>query len=171
MNGFSITILAVACLLSGGMFCPSGTALQAAEFSELAQPFFERYCTKCHGPEKSKGKLTLHDIKGNIAAGDDHERWELILDVLEGKEMPPEEEENQPARAERSTISSWIKTELRAFVTQTDAPAHQSTTRRLTNLEYENTMRDLLGFQLKLIDNLPKDPVKPYQFNNTSVSS
>jgi hypothetical protein len=27
-------------------------------------------------------------------------------------------------------------------------------------------MRDLLGFRLKLIDNLPEDPVKPYKFNN-----
>ena len=43
-----------------------------------------------------------------------------------------------------------------------------ATARRLTNFEYENTMRDLLGFRLKLSDNLPKDPLKPYAFNNTA---
>ena len=40
--------------------------------------------------------------------------------------------------------------------------------RRLTNFEYENTIRDLIGFRLKLTDNLPKDPEKPYHFNNTA---
>ena len=42
------------------------------------------------------------------------------------------------------------------------------TTRRLTNFEYQNTIRDLVGFQLNLIDDLPKDPVTAYRFNNTS---
>ena len=40
-------------------------------------------------------------------------------------------------------------------------------TRRLTNVEYQNTLRDLIGFQLNVIEDLPKDPVKPYEFNNT----
>jgi hypothetical protein len=43
-----------------------------------------------------------------------------------------------------------------------------TTTRRLANFEYQNTARDLLGFELKLIDNLPEDPVKPYAFNNSA---
>ena len=47
-------------------------------------------------------------------------------------------------------------------------PAQTPLARRLTNFEYENTVRDLLGFELKLIDDLPKDPVKPYHFNNTA---
>ena len=29
-------------------------------------------------------------------------------------------------------------------------------------------MRDLLGFELELIKDLPQDPVKPYHFNNTA---
>ena len=43
-----------------------------------------------------------------------------------------------------------------------------TTTRRLTNFEYQNTMRDLLGFELELIKDLPVDPDKPYHFNNTA---
>ena len=43
----------------------------------------------------------------------------------------------------------------------------KSVTRRLTNIEYQNTLRDLFGFELEIIDKLPKDPTKPYQFNNT----
>ena len=31
-----------------------------------------------------------------------------------------------------------------------------------------NTLRDLFGFELEVIDDLPKDPSKPYRFNNTS---
>ena len=29
-------------------------------------------------------------------------------------------------------------------------------------------MRDLIGFELKLVDDLPKDPFKPYTFTNTA---
>ena len=36
-------------------------------------------------------------------------------------------------------------------------------TRRLTNFEYHNTMRDLLGIELELIGDLPKDPTQPYR--------
>ena len=38
----------------------------------------------------------------------------------------------------------------------------------ISNFEYENTIRDLIGFHLDLNDNLPDDPEKPYRFNNTA---
>ncbi len=131
------------------------------------QPFFEANCVKCHGPEKSKGKLTLHNIDGDLAAGKELPRWEDILDVLSSGEMPPEDED-QPSDADRKAVIAWIDGGLRGQVEKGAEEAPVTTVRRLTNFEYQNTMRDLLGFELDLANNLPEDPKKPYHFNNTS---
>ena len=130
-------------------------------------PFFHNHCTKCHGPEKSKGKITVHTLDGDLSAGHGLEHWEAILEVLESGEMPPEDEE-QPDDSDRRAVAEWINNGLRAYVARASSEAPATTARRLTNFEYENTMRDLLGVDLNLIEDLPRDPVKPYHFNNTA---
>ncbi len=136
-------------------------------FHASIQPFFKDNCIKCHGPEKSKGKVTLHTIDGDVLVGRDLERWEKILKELKSGEMPPEDEK-QPTDAERNALIAWIESGMRQFASNAAQTAPTPTTRRLTNFEYQNTIRDLLGFELKLISSLPEDPVKPYRFNNTA---
>lgn len=46
----------------------------------------------CHGPEKSKGKVTLHTIDGDLSTGREMERLEPILIVFMSGEMPAEDE-------------------------------------------------------------------------------
>ena len=59
----------------------------------------EAHCLDCHDAEKQKGKVTLHNVDGGLEAGKSLERWELILEVLESGEMPPEEETERPDAA------------------------------------------------------------------------
>ena len=134
-------------------------------FEKTIRPFFKNYCIQCHGPEKSKGKITLHTLTPEI--GDDVKHWETILDILSHKEMPPEDE-TQPSDAERESIATWINQELKEYVSKQSDVQSEPTTRRLTNFEYENTVRDLIGFRMKLKQHLPEDPIKPYAFNNSA---
>ena len=144
-------------------------AIQPGEagFTEKVAPFFEKNCVGCHGPEKKKGKVTLHDIHGDLSTGKGLDHWEDVLDMLESGEMPPEDEP-QPDPAERQAVVEWIEAGLRSGAAKPVDEDSAPTARRLTNFEYENTMADLLGFRLNLIDDLPKDPVKPYVSNNTA---
>ena len=144
------------------------TTLAAEEFDRVVGPFFKAHCVKCHGPEKQKGKVTLHNVDSGLATGKSLDRWELILEVLESGEMPPEEEAERPDAAKVGAVMKWIETGLRKAVAQGGETSVAPKARRLTNFEYENTIRDLIGFRLKLMDNLPKDPEKPYHFNNTA---
>ena len=139
-----------------------------AGFESIVAPFLKSNCVKCHGPEKAKGKVTLHDLDGDLAEESNLKRWELILDVLNAGEMPPEEAVSRPAKTEVAAVTQWIESELRKVVEQGKEDFVAPLARRLTNFEYENTIRDLIGFRLKLTDNLPKDPQKPYHFNNTA---
>lgn len=142
-------------------------AAEPAGFQSRVVPFFEAHCIGCHGPEKSKGKVTLHTLGGDLAEGKDLEQWETILEVLESGEMPPEDEP-QPDKADREAMVRWIEAGLRERVSSEAREERIPTTRRLTNFEYQNTMRDLFGIDIDLIKNLPQDPLKPYHFNNTA---
>ncbi len=139
----------------------------AKGYESRVAPFFKTQCLRCHGTDKQKGGITLHDLDGDFFTEQGVERWALILEMLESGEMPPQDQP-QPAATERNQIVEWIDGELRALSTKSGQSANVPTARRLTNFEYQNTMRDLLGFELKLIDILPKDPAKPYRFNNTA---
>ncbi|MDP6718581.1 MAG: DUF1587 domain-containing protein, partial [Pirellulaceae bacterium] len=135
-------------------------------FKSKVLPFFKTHCVKCHGPEKSKGEITLHTLS-DLSSGQNIEQWELILEMLENDEMPPEDEP-QPDEGERKAVTDWINTGLRTYVENASSEVPGAAARRPTSFEYENTMRDLLGVDLDLIQDLPKDPLKPYHFNNTA---
>lgn len=166
-RGITLLLLTVAL----GIDVPSTVADDVAAgvngYASTVKPFFAAHCIRCHGPQKSKGEITLHAIDGDLSAGRELERWELILDMLEARTMPPEGEP-QPDENERRVIAEWIDFGLRDFVERAGKVEAAPTVRRLTNYEYQNTISDLLGFELEVSSNLPEDPVKPYHFNNTA---
>ena len=163
-----VTVFSVA-IFSVAIGATSRTAIPAGQegFKVQVAAFFKDNCIKCHGPEKSKGKITLHTLDGDLTAGRDMERWDKIMKVLKSGEMPPEDEK-QPDEAKRTAVRRWIELGLHGNPAKANPNATTPTARRLTNLEYQNTMRDLLGFELKFVSSLPEDPVKPYHFNNTA---
>ena len=167
MKILQLSLLAVALLLDLKASRAEDIAPGPVGFKAKVAPFLNTHCVGCHGPTKSRGQTTLHTLDGDFAAGKQLERWELVLKMLKAGEMPPEDQP-QPKDADRKAVVAWIETELRnSHKKATDLPK-VPTARRLTNFEYQNTMRDLLGFDLNLIENLPEDPVKPYKFNNTA---
>ena len=162
-------ILSVAMALSI-VLCNVTVAQQVvkpSEFDTLVAPFFKVYCIKCHGPDENKGKITLHTLDADLSAGRELEHWDLILDMLKSGGMPPEDED-QPSKADREAVANWIEAGLRDYVKQANKVATAPKTRRLTNFEYENTLRDLLGFEFDVTDDLPEDPERYYHFNNTA---
>ncbi|MEM6258880.1 MAG: DUF1592 domain-containing protein [Planctomycetota bacterium] len=138
-----------------------------AGYEKVIAPYFEQHCVRCHGPEKSKGKITVHSLSGDLSLGQELEKWESILDMLEFGEMPPIDEP-QPKPAETEAVIRWIESGMRDFVEKASQEASKPKTRRLTNAEYENTLKQLLGFELAVIDDLPEDPEHHYHFNNTA---
>lgn len=142
-------------------------ALGLPGFQSGVSPFFKTYCVKCHGPEKSKGGITVHSLNGDLSAGQELDKWESVLEMLESGEMPPIDEP-QPTKAEAQAVKHWIESGMRDYVLKASAEKREARTRRLTNVEYENTLSDLLGFEFDVIDDLPEDPTHYYHFNNTA---
>ncbi|WDI41627.1 DUF1592 domain-containing protein [Bremerella sp. P1] len=136
-------------------------------FASNVQSFVATYCIRCHGTEKRKGDMTLHDLRGDFSTEADLDRWEQVLEKLEDGQMPPEDE-RQPTDAERTAIVDWIDRELKHVATESPGQTSAPAVRRLTNLEYQSTISDLLGFEFDVADDLPEDPEKFYDFRNTA---
>ena len=157
-------LLVLAVLLPGVVFADA-----VAERTARAGRFFGEYCTQCHGATKSKGNVTLHDFSFGQGSAEKLKLWERVLEALEAGDMPPEEEKKQPKAAERKEVAALFSGELRRQTQQLAlSEPRAAVARRLTNFEYENTMRDLLGVELRYKESLPEDPVKPYHFNNAA---
>jgi hypothetical protein len=78
--------------------------------------------------------------------------------VLKEQQMPPADAE-QPDGAERVQAIEWIEQRLRQFDCGSASRPGRVTMRRLNRTEYNNTVRDLTGLDLKLANDFPSDDV------------
>lgn len=141
-----------------------------ARFAAKVKPFVDTYCVSCHGPKKQEATLDLSKDATVAAVVKNAKTWELVFDKLHSKEMPPEDARKQPTDAERAEVVKWVR-ELRAR----EAEAHAGDpgtvlARRLSNAEFDNTVRDLTGVDIRPTREFPVDPANPSGFDNSGES-
>ncbi|MEY5014297.1 MAG: hypothetical protein RIS92_655, partial [Verrucomicrobiota bacterium] len=152
-------------ILLMGMGLLSAAAVIGAEAAEAPAPiarmdeghrsYFKAYCTECHNAEKQKGKLRLDDISFVLDSVENADRWQKILNQINSGEMPPEDAK-QPNREEKAGFLDALSgTLVIARKTLGDVQGN-ITMRRLNRREYRNTLRDLLGVEVRVND-LPAD--------------
>jgi mono/diheme cytochrome c family protein len=169
MHGVQFLIVASYWLIAATATAQSNVAT----INSTARSFLAQHCIKCHNASTHKGDVTLTGIGGSslpqesALSQDTAELYERVLSVLESGEMPPAARPI-PNKQAVNRIRKWLELQLQSSAEQRTGKHPITTTRRLTNFEYQNTMRDLLGFDLQLLEDLPKDPVTAYRFNNTS---
>jgi mono/diheme cytochrome c family protein len=169
--------LLLAFVVSTGFFLASAAgaadsdeaALQH-QFTDSVHPFVETYCVSCHGKEKTKGDLDLTKYATMDAVTRDHPRWATVLDKLTAVEMPPEKAKAQPTAAERQTVVAWIQS-MRKFEAYRNAGDPGIVlARRLSNAEYDYTVRDLTGADIRPTKEFPVDPANEAGFDNSGES-
>jgi hypothetical protein len=136
-------------------------------FAARVQPFLERYCYSCHGAKKPKASLDLSHDSTAKAIAHNAKQWELVLDRLQAKEMPPEDAARKPTPEERAAVVAWIR-ELRDREAQRNAgDPGMVLARRLSNAEFDYTIRDLTGVDIRPTREFPVDPANEAGFDNT----
>ena len=135
----------------------------AAQWKDHIQPLLEENCFDCHGDGVHKGELSLDPYDSIPAMQADRDVWKRIRSHLEQQLMPPPDE-FQPTLEEREQLIQWI--DAAVFPVDPDHPdPGRVTLRRLNRIEYENTLGDLLGKRVKVLDLLPTDD-SGYGFDN-----
>jgi mono/diheme cytochrome c family protein len=157
--GFRL-LTAAAVALAGSLL-----AEPAEEFRTEIRPILEQHCFKCHGPEKQKAKLNLasfEDYEQVLAA---KERWQVVLERVQAYEMPPAGEP-ELGYNKQQTLMKWLRQLPKPDQPDCDQIASDRTanfyrgyvmSRRLNRAEYNNTLRDLFGIDLRLQELLPAD--------------
>lgn len=128
------------------------------------QPFLEKYCADCHNAESAEGGLNVRDYPDVAALLRDRRAWERVYDRLRVNAMPPDDAEQPPAE-ERQRVVDWLSHTL--FTLDCSAPVDPPpvTIRRLNRVEYNNTIRDLIGVDFRPAQDFPSDDVG-YGFDN-----
>jgi len=131
---------------------------------------FKKYCFECHGGEKHRGDVSIEKLiqqSGQTSIGDHWDEWDKVAEMLESKEMPPEDKaEIFPSDAERAATVGWIRSSLRKYqVAHAGEPGH-ITVRRLTSAEYAYAIRDLTGIDIKVGVDASSDSVGGEGFTN-----
>lgn len=149
---------------AAGMLLFSATApAQDRTFSGTVQPFLARNCTRCHGGAIASAGLNLETLHDPAKAGRQWETWDKVLDKLRTGKMPPPGQPVPPP-AEVQAVTRWIETLAPSQSATAPAPG-RVTARRLNRIEYDNTIRDLLGVHMRPAADFPVDD-SGYGFDN-----
>jgi hypothetical protein len=132
-------------------------------FSRQVAPVLAKYCIQCHGGKKAKGGIAFDGFQSEPSVSKDRLLWEKVRSSLRAQEMPPGDKP-KPTRQEVDQIVGWIETSLAKSDCSLKVPG-RVTVRRLNRVEYNNTIRDLIGVYAHLADDFPADDVG-YGFDN-----
>ncbi len=100
----------------------------------------------------------------------DQPRWKIVLEKLTAKEMPPEEAKNKPSDEARQQVIDWIAAMRADQLRKTAGDPGVVLARRLSNAEYNYTIRDLTGVDMRPAREFPVDPTNPAGFDNSGES-
>ncbi len=136
-------------------FAADDDATRVTAFETQVRPLLVKYCADCHGPDTHEKQLRLDQLAPTFDAA--HVApWRRILERIELGQMPPDGQP-RPTADEVRLVTGRIKDEIRNAELVRRAKEGRVVFRRLNRVEYENTVRDLLGVDVELKELLPQD--------------
>src|SRR5262245_14768669 len=159
---------------AGASQSPPARAISAGEldrvFSRDIRPFLDKYCVSCHGVNGLAAQFDLRPYSGVASVVKDFARWQLVLDKLRAAQMPPPFAEQQPSAEERKLVISWIESVRKEEARRNAGDPGPVLARRLSNAEYNNSVRDFTGVDLRPAREFPVDPANQAGFDNSGES-
>ena len=138
-------------LIGLALFSMDSTAADINEFSEFAttylkeiRPIVSRHCEKCHSQELSEAEIDLTAFPSLAEIRKKPETWQKVSEILESGQMPPKDAP-QPSDADRAKLHQWVRGYLKTEAKARAGDPGKVVLRRLNNVEYTNTIRDLTG--------------------------
>ncbi|OWK36423.1 hypothetical protein FRUB_08986 [Fimbriiglobus ruber] len=159
-------VLALAVSGSGTAQKPAAADAKA-EYTTTVRPLVQKYCAACHSAKVQKGDLDLERFTSLDLIRKDLKPWQHVIEQLEAGEMPPKEKP-QPTADERKRIVAWARGFLDAEARARAGDPGDVPLRRLSNTEYDCTIRDLTGVDLRPTREFPADGAAGEGFTNAA---
>ncbi|MEQ8790852.1 MAG: DUF1592 domain-containing protein [Pirellulaceae bacterium] len=132
-------------------------------FKKNVEPFVKKYCIDCHGPRPEAGVNLQSALRSPVAASS-FLHWKKAVANVKVHDMPPDYAEKIPTDDERRQFIEWIG-KLKYLAPRDPGPFVM---RRLSKVEYGNTLRDLYGVDPSIADSLPEEVVGEGYLNSIS---
>ena len=145
-------------------------------FTSTVRPFLNTYCVECHSGEKPKADFDLKAFASLATVVNDYQHW-----VMESARKTHSTRKCLQPRPRTSQMNakpdrkSSIGSQRSSFSSNESAknagdPRQRAPARRLSNAEYDYSIRDLTGVDIKPAREFPVDPSNMAGFDNSGES-
>lgn len=136
------------------------------DLADNVAPYVTKYCVECHNSQTHKGELDLTRYKNDADVASNFRRWNNVIEFIRQGEMPPEDYK-QPSIDERNAVIAQIEKILMKEAVKHAGDPGIILPRRLSNTEYDASIRDLTGVDVRPTKDFPADPAGGEGFDNT----
>ncbi len=126
------------------------------ELPPVVSKFFDLNCYECHNGVDRKGELDLESLIFNPSDPSTMNFWAFLHDRVRDGEMPPPED-SLVEPDERAAFLEDFENVLHEVSRERLLAEGRVRSRRLSRIEYENTIHDLLGVKIPVLELLPED--------------
>lgn len=126
-----------------------------------------KYCVECHGGRKTKGDVDFKKYDGLEHIYKNFETWENAVQQIEEGDMPPDDEP-QMSKLDKEFFLTTLKSVFTKMKTVDFGDPGPTPLRRLTRIEYNNSIRDIFGTDLQLGKEFPSEGGGGEGFDNNA---
>lgn len=139
-------------------------AADESGFKKNVLPLVTKHCATCHSAKARMANLNLEQYKTAASVLANQDVWDKVERKIRTGEMPPKGTP-RPSPEDVKKLTAWMRTEYSRYDKTAKHDPGRVTARRLNRVEYNNTIRDLTGLDLRPADTFPVDD-SGYGFDN-----
>jgi len=132
-------------------------------FDKNVAPFVKKYCLECHSNRRTKGGLNFEPALKKPGESSASRKWTQAFANVNAHDMPPDDAD-QPSNDERERFLDTLGKVK--FLSEKDPGPF--VIRRLTKVEYGNTLHDLFGVDPEVARELPDEVAGEGYLNSLS---
>ena len=143
-----------------------GPTVHGDDFEKIVQPYIRQYCLDCHNATEARGELDFTQFNSPRDVIDSFRRWSAVVEFVSSGEMPPADAP-QPSAAESAALTTAIRSIFDVEARRRAGDPGLVPARRLSHSEYDRSIRDLTGIDIRPTRDFPADPAAGEGFDNT----
>ena len=138
-------------------------------FEDRMSQLLRASCFECHDSQSASGDLDLESMSMVSPFVKNRSHWINAVEQLKNRSMPPADSD-QPTEASRRFMVAWLTDRIENFDYASVRRVGYEPAKRLTHDEYNHTVRDLFGVDLRPAEKFPDDMVASSGFDNSGNS-
>ncbi|XOV93566.1 MAG: DUF1592 domain-containing protein [Bacteroidota bacterium] len=132
-------------------------------YAENIKPLIEQHCYKCHGNERTRAGINLEKYKTTKDIYREGHIWLRAFDQVKSGEMPPDTEKPLTEKQYKALVEGidfLLNNSLK------ERNPGRTVSRRLSNLEYHYSVKDIFGVDFNAREYFPADASGGEGFDN-----